>query len=158
MKHAQQAIQQGFSLIEVLVALLVVTLGLMGLILTQGHLQQQAFSAHQRSLAGFAAQDLQERLRVQVCFLPQLTTDTAWQQFIERQTREWRAAHPQLADWPATWAPEPLTGGFPQTDQVLEKAQEQGFWSFELSLHPPRTAAPVMQRLLVEYREVCHAS
>ncbi|WP_404471818.1 prepilin-type N-terminal cleavage/methylation domain-containing protein [Vreelandella venusta] len=57
MKH-----QQGFSLIEVLIALVVLAFGLMGVAAMQMNALQSATEGYQRSIAVVAAVDAQERI------------------------------------------------------------------------------------------------
>ena len=57
MKH-----QQGFSLIEVLIALVVLAFGLMGVAAMQIKALQSATEGYQRSIAVVAAVDAQERI------------------------------------------------------------------------------------------------
>lgn len=54
--------QVGFTLIEALVALLVLSIGLLGVAAMQLEALQGAHAAYQRSIASLAAQDAQERL------------------------------------------------------------------------------------------------
>lgn len=54
--------QRGFTLIEALVALLVLSIGLLGVAAMQLKALQGAHAAYQRSIASLAAQDAQERL------------------------------------------------------------------------------------------------
>ncbi|QTF92463.1 type IV pilus modification protein PilV [Halomonas sp. BM-2019] len=54
--------QKGFTLIEALVALLVLSIGLLGVAAMQLNALQGAHAAYQRSIASLAAQDAQERL------------------------------------------------------------------------------------------------
>ncbi len=54
--------QRGFTLIEALVALLVLSIGLLGVAAMQLEALQGAHAAYQRSIASLAAQDAQERL------------------------------------------------------------------------------------------------
>ena len=54
--------QSGFTLIEALVALLVLSIGLLGVAAMQLKALQGAHAAYQRSIASLAAQDAQERL------------------------------------------------------------------------------------------------
>lgn len=53
---------KGFTLVEALVALLVLSIGLLGLASMQVKALQSAHAAYQRSIASLAAQDAQERL------------------------------------------------------------------------------------------------
>jgi type IV pilus assembly protein PilV len=54
--------ESGFTLIEALVALLVLSIGLLGVAAMQLKALQGAHAAYQRSIASLAAQDAQERL------------------------------------------------------------------------------------------------
>jgi len=58
--------QSGFSLIEALIALLVLSIGMLGAAAMQLNALQGAHMAYQRSIATLAAQDAQERLWAQV--------------------------------------------------------------------------------------------
>lgn len=53
---------KGFTLLEAMVALLVLSLGLLGVAAMQLKAMQGAHAAYQRSIASLAAQDAQERL------------------------------------------------------------------------------------------------
>ena len=61
---------RGFTLIEVLVALLVLSVGLLGTAAMQLQSLQGAHAAYQRSIASLAAQDAQERLWAEVAEIP----------------------------------------------------------------------------------------
>jgi len=54
--------QRGFTLIEALIALLVLSIGMLGVAAMQLKALQGAHAAYQRSIASLAAQDAQERL------------------------------------------------------------------------------------------------
>ncbi|MFB9146969.1 type IV pilus modification protein PilV [Halomonas alkalicola] len=54
--------ESGFTLIEAMIALLVLTVGLLGVAAMQLKALQGAHAAYQRSIASLAAQDAQERL------------------------------------------------------------------------------------------------
>ena len=54
--------QRGFTLLEALVALLVLSIGMLGVAAMQLKALQGAHAAYQRSIASLAAQDAQERL------------------------------------------------------------------------------------------------
>lgn len=54
--------QSGFTLLEALVALLVLSIGMLGVAAMQLKALQGAHAAYQRSIASLAAQDAQERL------------------------------------------------------------------------------------------------
>ncbi|MBD3897939.1 type IV pilus modification protein PilV [Halomonas sp. ML-15] len=56
------AASKGFTLIEALVALLVLSIGMLGVAAMQLNALQGAHAAYQRSIASLAAQDAQERL------------------------------------------------------------------------------------------------
>lgn len=58
--------QGGFTLIEVLVALLVLAVGVLGMASMQLKAMQSAHAAYQRSIATMAAQDMVERLWMQL--------------------------------------------------------------------------------------------
>ncbi len=66
MKRERHRRQQGFTLIEALVALLVLSIGLLGVAAMQLKSLQGAHAAYQRSIASLAAQDAQERLWAQL--------------------------------------------------------------------------------------------
>lgn len=57
---------RGFSLIEALIALLVLSIGMLGAAAMQLNALQSAHIAYQRSIATLAAQDAQERLWAQI--------------------------------------------------------------------------------------------
>ncbi|WP_280548355.1 type IV pilus modification protein PilV [Halomonas sp. 11-S5] len=58
--------QAGFTLIEAMIALLVLTVGMLGVAAMQLKALQGAHAAYQRSVASLAAQDAQERLWAQM--------------------------------------------------------------------------------------------
>lgn len=62
MNREQALKQRGFTLIEALVALLVLSIGMLGVAAMQLKSLQGAHAAYQRSIASLAAQDAQERL------------------------------------------------------------------------------------------------
>ncbi|MDZ7854226.1 MAG: type IV pilus modification protein PilV [Halomonas sp.] len=64
--HNETLRQRGFTLIEALVALLVLSIGLLGVAAMQLEAMQGAHAAYQRSIASLAAQDAQERLWAQL--------------------------------------------------------------------------------------------
>jgi len=61
--------QRGFSLIEALIALLVLSIGLIGIAAMQLKALQSANAGYQRSVASVAAVDAQERLWAQLALL-----------------------------------------------------------------------------------------
>ncbi|MFG6139444.1 type IV pilus modification protein PilV [Halomonas sp. B23F22_10] len=69
--------QRGFTLIEALVALLVLTIGMLGVAAMQLKALQGAHAAYQRSIASLAAQDAQERLWARMAELGDLTCPAA---------------------------------------------------------------------------------
>jgi type IV pilus assembly protein PilV len=62
MRQSHSTSQLGFTLIEALVALVVLSIGLLGVAAMQLKALQGAHAAYQRSIASLAAQDAQERL------------------------------------------------------------------------------------------------
>lgn len=95
--------EQGFTLIEALIALLVLSIGLLGVAAMQLKSLQGAHAAYQRSIATLAAQDAQERLWAQMALdggcpawdsdstTSSLANDTDWEQ-------EWAKYLPGFAD------------------------------------------------------------
>lgn len=90
MKREKNPRQRGFTLIEALVALLVLSIGLLGVAAMQLKSLQGAHAAYQRSIASLAAQDAQERLWAELennsgtLFCPNwgdanVLTDPAWE-------------------------------------------------------------------------------
>ncbi|WP_114417330.1 type IV pilus modification protein PilV [Marinospirillum perlucidum] len=142
--------QQGFSLIEVLVAVFVITFGLVGMVLMQTHSQRDAFKAHQLSLAGLYAQDMQERLRSNLCYLnhtangPETTTEL--ETFLDNQLDEWRSAHQLTArGWTSSWQ---------NVSYDASQLNSNGYWQFELRLLPPNPSTQArVQTLLIDYRD-----
>ncbi len=70
MKRRHSIGSAGFTLIEALVALLVLSIGLLGVAAMQLEALQGAHAAYQRSIASLAAQDVQERLWAEVAQNP----------------------------------------------------------------------------------------
>lgn len=64
--HFGASNQRGFTLIEALIALLVLSIGMLGVAAMQLKALQGAHAAYQRSIASLAAQDAQERLWAQL--------------------------------------------------------------------------------------------
>ncbi|MFP4278042.1 MAG: type IV pilus modification protein PilV [Wenzhouxiangella sp.] len=75
---------RGFSLIEVLVALLVLTMGILGITSLQTLTLKHSHSSFQRTVAVVQANDLVERLWAEICELPGNGDDIR---------DEWRLAH-----------------------------------------------------------------
>ena len=69
--------QRGFSLIEALIALLVLSIGLIGVAAMQLKALQSATAGYQRSVASVAAVDAQERLWAELPGLAQNSEDCA---------------------------------------------------------------------------------
>ncbi|HSP30701.1 MAG TPA: type IV pilus modification protein PilV [Halomonas sp.] len=69
--------QQGFTLIEALVALAVLSFGLLGVAAMQLKALQSAHAGYQRSVASLAAQDAQERLWEELASDPSTCPDVA---------------------------------------------------------------------------------
>lgn len=58
---------QGFSLVQALVASVILSIGLLGLVKMQLENQKQVFSSYEKTLIGFFAQEMQARLRSNTC-------------------------------------------------------------------------------------------
>ncbi|QTQ31008.1 type IV pilus modification protein PilV [Aromatoleum bremense] len=84
---------RGFSLIEVLVTMVVVSVGLLGIAALQAKSLQYAYASHQRSIATVQANDLVERLWASVCALPD-RRDDVYQDWVEHWEADGR-----LPDW-----------------------------------------------------------
>ena len=167
----KQKPQQGFSLIEVLVAGLVITVGLVAMVTLQVRAQNQALAAHQRSLIGLYSQDMQERLRANLCFLnPQVDEDEDEDPKEKLQERIEGVAvaglNPFLADLHQEWRGDHMTGSrsgwtssleadfqgeTSQANQV-DKVVSDGYWRFTLTITPtaPMTDT-ITQSLLIDY-------
>lgn len=70
MRATARPMQRGFSMMEALVTMVVVSVGLLGIAALQGKSLQHAYASHQRTLATVQANDLVERLWASVCALP----------------------------------------------------------------------------------------
>ncbi|SEO35449.1 type IV pilus modification protein PilV [Vreelandella aquamarina] len=81
MKH-----QQGFSLIEVLIALVVLAFGLMGVAAMQIKALQSATEGYQRSVVTLAAVDAQERLWAQ------LAQETSCDDMVDNILSDWQSS------------------------------------------------------------------
>ncbi|GLR63701.1 type IV pilus modification protein PilV [Marinospirillum insulare] len=132
--------QQGITLIEVMVAALVITLGLMGIVNLQVKNQAQAFVNYQRTLAGLYAQDLQNRLRADTCVLDKGFND---------QYAAWKKTHFKGAS--AGW-------GSSLTATTKTQAENNGYWTFELTIEPSSNQYKVQQTLIVQYKDDCVAN
>lgn len=141
--------QQGFSLLEVLVALLVITVGLIGLLATQARVQQQAFNNYQLSIAGLYAQDIQDRLRIQQCYLRAQFAENGAIKVAEISDAilvAWQAAHPNTQQW--NMQPSLELANNDQADQV----EKDGYFAFSFTMRFPDSRTPTIeQRLLVAY-------
>lgn len=157
MKNLGKPKQQGFSLIEVLVAGLVITLGLVAMVMLQVRSQNQAFATHQRSLIGLYSQDMQERLRANLCFLSsgqghEHLSDfisTKLSGFLSDLDQEWRSDHFTGAQ--SGWTSSLVADFQNETDQA-GKVINDGYWRFTLTITPtaPMTGG-ITQSLLVDY-------
>lgn len=91
-RPATAPVARGFTLIEVLVALVVLSFGLLGVVGLQAKSLQYTFGSYQRSQATLQAKDLVERLWAGACVIvdgagvPQTAV-------IEAIRNDWRAVH-----------------------------------------------------------------
>lgn len=140
--------QKGFSLIEVLVAGLIITVGLVGMVLMQVETQQSVLRTHQLTLSGLYAQDLQERLRANVCYLnneDKVDSLTTLNTFLNKQRNEWEAEH-EFANrgWTSSWE------GIIYNKSDIEK---QRYWQFNLKITTATPKSTNTQSLLVDYKK-----
>lgn len=135
--------QQGISLVEVMVAALVITLGLMGIVNLQVKNQAQAFMNYQRTLAGLHAQDLQAILRADTCVI---------KNGINEQHKQWQENHFKNTKTNWTSSLEPAS-----VDAAVEAvAKDKGYWSFELIIKPNNIEKnKIQQTLIVQYKDGC---
>lgn len=152
----KQKPQQGFSLIEVLVAGLVITVGLVAMVTLQVRAQNQALAAHQRSLIGLYSQDMQERLRANLCFLSSSDLSSFISNnlsgFLNDVHQEWRGDHMtgSRSGWTSSLEAD-FQGETSQANQV-DKVVSDGYWRFTLTITPtaPMTDT-ITQSLLIDY-------
>lgn len=92
LKHPRGG-SSGFSLIEVLITMLVVSIGLLGVAALQAKSLQHAYASYQRTLATVQANDAVERLWARVCDLPDELSDIE-----DEWVDEWED-DPRMPDW-----------------------------------------------------------
>ena len=92
---------RGFTLIEVLVALLVLSVGLLGLAGLQLHALQYAHSSYQRTLVNVQALDMAERMWTHLA--EPLAELEAWRKLNETSLPEWKGEVKTVADQPGDY-------------------------------------------------------
>ena len=164
--------QQGFTLLEILIAGLVITLGLVAVVTMQVGSQQRGFETHQKNLAGLYAQDLQARLNADACYLSKQDenalknfiennpTDKGLDAFIEKHETEWRSKHfkNSRASWRsdliAVYHPQNEIAGENKIDRIVRTLDENGYWEFELTIKPTNAKKDeVKQSVIVRYEK-----
>lgn len=156
--------QQGFTLLEVLIAGLVITLGLVAVVTMQVGSQQRGFETHQKNLAGLYAQDLQARLNADACYLSKQDenalknfienspADKGLATFIEKHESAWRSKH--FKDSRASWASKLTADVSINTIEDKYSVQDKGYWEFELTIKPTNAKKDeVTQNLIVRYKK-----
>lgn len=93
---------RGFTLIEVLVALLVLSVGLLGLAGLQLHALQYAHSSYQRTLVNIQALDMAERMWTHLA--KPLAELDEWQKLNEASLPEWKGEVAPAADQPGDYS------------------------------------------------------
>lgn len=76
--HSSRSVQRGFSLIEVLVAVLILAIGLLGVAGVQVISMQNTSNANLRTQATIHAQDMAEQIRAYGGSLPESSVVNAW--------------------------------------------------------------------------------
>lgn len=110
--------EQGFTLIEVLVALLVLAIGMLGVAAMQLKAVQGAHMAYQRSIASLAAQDAQERLWASLSGHPSGTlTCPDWE---AGEWEEWADYLPGFADGSDGSSVSPIDEAEDEDEKVCE--------------------------------------
>lgn len=152
--------QQGFTLIEVLVASLVIILGLMSVVNMQLASQKKAFNIHHTTLAGLYTQDLQARLNINTCYLSKVNleefiegypTRGSLYNFLEEQTSKWRGEH--FVNSRSGWNSS-LTAGIGTFSSLKEAIEKSGYWKFHLTINLSKVEKDqIKQTLLVEYKK-----
>lgn len=95
---------RGFTLIEVLVALLVLSVGLLGLAGLQLHALQYAHSSYQRTLVNIQALDMAERMWTHLA--EPLAELEEWQKLNETSLPEWKGEVTTALDQPGDYSIE----------------------------------------------------
>ena len=95
---------RGFTLIEVLVALLVLSVGLLGLAGLQLHALQYAHSSYQRTLVNIQALDMAERMWTHLA--EPLAELEAWRKSNETSLPEWKGEVTTAPDQPGDYSIE----------------------------------------------------
>ena len=159
--------QQGFTLLEVLIAGLVITLGLVAVVTMQVGSQQRGFETHQKNLAGLYAQDLQARLNADACYLSKAVSelekfiennpaDKGLAAFLEKHKTEWRSKHfkDSRASWKTSLVEKFELGVTAASEKAKEIDEIKGYWEFELTIKPTNAKKDeVKQSLIVRYKK-----
>jgi len=170
--------QKGFTLLEVLIAGLIITLGLVAVVNVQVASQKRGFETHQKKLAGLYAQDLQVRLNADTCYLSKSNdngitdlndfisnnpSDKGLDAFIAKHETEWRNTHftesrsGWRSDLIAVFHSQDEIAGENELDRKVRALDDNGYWEFELTIKPTSfKEGYIQQSLIVNYiKEGC---
>ncbi|SFX32602.1 type IV pilus modification protein PilV [Marinospirillum alkaliphilum] len=166
MKRVTQHQQQGFTLIEVLVAGVIVVIGLIAMVTLQVRGQQQAFEAHNRNMAAMMAQDMAERLRLNLCYLAiedeaqmNALIGSDMDDFLSRIRTGWASDHltGTRSGWTAVLVADYEDANAGNTAAKRQKIEENRYWRFDFSINFNNPANTIIhQSLVVEYRNACN--
>lgn len=132
---------QGFSLVQLLVASLVLALGVMGLVSVQLNNQKQMFTGFEQTQLGFYAQDMQAILSANICYIN--TND-----FNAKNASDIKKLFSNI-----TLKPDTITFEVENINNNQTEVENRGYWEFEFEISSSKTSATSWQKFIVEYKE-----
>lgn len=148
---------QGFGLVQLLVANLIFALGVMGLVAIQINNQKQVFTGYEQTKLGLYAQDIQARLNANLCNInPHTFEDVSdLNEFIqerltpllEKILQEWQADSKANLQSSLEVLFEPVDGKTSKLEILATRAS----WEFNLNMLTEINFINTAQKLIVEY-------